>query len=110
MKINYLKLLVSLILVSQISSLAFAQATSAASTLSSVFQSIVTIVQTIIGVFAIALFMVGGILYAAAHFMPAAGQIRANMQGWAMGMILGAIVGLILVIIAPYLVSFIQGI
>jgi len=107
MKINYLKLLVSLILVSQISSLAFAQA---ASLLSSVFQSIVTIVQTIIGVFAIALFMIGGILYAAAHFMPAAGQIRANMQGWAMGMILGAIVGLILVIIAPYLVSFIKGI
>jgi len=109
MKINYLKLLVSLILVSQISSLAFAQG-GAASTLSSVFQSIVSIVQTIIGVFAIALFMIGGILYAAAHFMPAAGQIRANMQGWAMGMILGAIVGLILVIIAPYLVSFIQGI
>jgi len=107
MKINYLKLLVSLILVSQISSLAFAQA---ASLLSSVFQSIVTIVQTIIGVFAIALFMIGGILYAAAHFMPAAGQIRANMQGWAMGMILGAIVGLILVLIAPYLVSFIKGI
>ena len=107
MKINYLKLLVSLILVSQISSLAFAQA---ASLLSSVFQSIVTIVQTIIGVFAIALFMIGGILYAAAHFMPAAGQIRANMQGWAMGMILGAIVGLILVLIAPYLVTFINGI
>jgi hypothetical protein len=107
MKINYLKLLVSLILVSQISSLAFAQA---ASLLSSVFQSIVTIVQTIIGVFAIALFMIGGILYAAAHFMPAAGQIRANMQGWAMGMILGAIVGLILVLIAPYLVNFIHGI
>ncbi|MGC8586934.1 MAG: hypothetical protein ACP5K9_01435 [Candidatus Micrarchaeia archaeon] len=107
MKINYLKLLVSLLLVSQISSLAFAQA---ASLLSSVFQSIVSIVQTVIGVFAIALFMVGGVLYAAAHFLPAAGQIKANMQGWAMGMIIGSIVGLILVLIAPYLVGLIQGI
>ena len=74
-------------------------------TLTSQLCGIVNGVRTIIGVLALVMFLVGGVLYSAAHFMPAAGQIKANMQGWAMGMILGAVVGVILVILAPIIVN-----
>ena len=81
--------------------------------ISAEFCNIVAYVRDIVGVFALAMFLIGGILYAAGHFMPAAGNIRSTTQGWAMGMIIGGIVGLILVIIAPYLlgviVSFSNG-
>ncbi|MDE1847494.1 MAG: hypothetical protein KGH61_00910 [Candidatus Micrarchaeota archaeon] len=74
-------------------------------TLTSQLCGIVNGVRTIIGVLALVMFLVGGVLYSAAHFMPAAGQIKANMQGWSMGMILGAVVGVILVILAPIIVN-----
>ncbi|MGC8623370.1 MAG: hypothetical protein ACP5TK_01715 [Candidatus Micrarchaeia archaeon] len=71
--------------------------------------NIVTDVKLVVGVFTLVMFIVGGVLYAAAHFLPAAGQIRGNLQGWAMGMIVGGIVGLIIIIIAPYVVTTIAG-
>ncbi len=77
--------------------------------LSSQLCAVVTDVRDIVGVFALVLFLIGGVLYAAAHFMPAAGQIRGNLQGWAMGMIIGGVIGLILVIMAPYVVTTIAG-
>jgi type IV secretory pathway VirB2 component (pilin) len=74
-------------------------------TLTSQLCNIITGVRTVIGVIALVMFLIGGILYAVGHFMPAAGNVKASMQGWAMGMILGGVVGVILVLIAPYLVS-----
>ncbi|MDE1827833.1 MAG: hypothetical protein KGH65_01595 [Candidatus Micrarchaeota archaeon] len=62
-------------------------------------------VRTVIGVIALVMFLVGGVLYAVGHFMPAAGQVKASMQGWAMGMILGGVIGVILVILAPFIIS-----
>ncbi len=64
-------------------------------------------VQEVVGVVSILLFVLGGVMYAIAHMMPAAGQLRGNLQGWSMGMIVGGIVGLILVLLAPGLVGFI---
>ncbi|MEM0094927.1 MAG: hypothetical protein QXX74_03325 [Candidatus Micrarchaeaceae archaeon] len=73
--------------------------------LSSQLCGIVNGVRTIIGIIALVMFLIGGVLYAIAHFLPSAGQIKGSLQGWAMGMIIGGIVGLILVIIAPYIIG-----
>ena len=80
-------------------------ATGGISTLTSQLCGIVAGVRTVIGVVALVMFLIGGILYAIAHFMPAAGQIKANMQGWSMGMIFGAIVGVVLVLLAPIIIN-----
>jgi cation transporter-like permease len=71
--------------------------------------NVISAVQEVVGVIAILLFVLGGVMYAIAHMMPSAGQLRGNLQGWSMGMIVGGIVGLILVILAPGIVSFIIG-
>ncbi len=77
--------------------------------LSQEFCAIVNDIRDVVGVFALAMFLIGGILYAAGHFMPAAGNIRSTTQGWAMGMIIGGIIGLILVIIAPTILQIITS-
>jgi len=77
--------------------------------LSSTFCALVSTVRSIIALFAVVLFLIGGVLYAVAHFLPSAGQLKGSLQGWALGMILGGIVGVILVIIAQPLVNMIAG-
>jgi len=79
--------------------------TSVITTLTSQLCGIVNGVRTVIGVIALVMFLIGGVLYAVGHFMPAAGQIKASMQGWAMGMILGGVIGVVLVILAPFIIS-----
>lgn len=71
---------------------------------------IVSFVKAIVGVLALALFILGGVLYAIGHFLPAAGQLRQNIQGWAMGMIFAGIVGLVLFMISEPLINTITGI
>jgi hypothetical protein len=66
---------------------------------------IIADIQLVVGLLAVVLIMLGGVLYAIAHFMPSAGNFKANAQSWALGMVIGAIVGLIIVIAAPGIVS-----
>ena len=77
------------------------------SKLSSQFCSIVNDVRDVIGILALAMFLVGAILYAGGNFLPAAGNLKSSTQGWAMGMIIGGAIGIVLVIIAPYILSII---
>jgi len=77
--------------------------------ISSAFCALVTTVRSIIALFAVVLFLIGGVLYAIAHFLPSAGQLKGSLQGWALGMILGGIVGVILVIIAQPIVNMVAG-
>lgn len=79
------------------------------STLSSTFCGIVNTVRSIISLFALVMFLAGGVLYAVAHFLPTTGQLKGSMQGWALGMILGGIVGIVLVVIAPSVVNMVAG-
>jgi hypothetical protein len=67
--------------------------------------SVIGIVAAVIEVLAIFMFVLGGIFYAFAHFMPAAGNLKGSMQGWGMGLIMGSIIMLILYILAPFVVS-----
>ena len=89
----------------------FAQTTSPTgiTAISSVFCALVSTVRSIIALFAVVLFLIGGILYAIAHFLPTTGQLKGSLQGWALGMILGGIIGVILVIIAQPIVNMIAG-
>ncbi len=89
------------------SAMLFAQTGTGSGSISAALCSVVSTVQFVIGIVAILLFVLGGVIYAIAHMMPSAGQFRGSLQGWSMGMIVGGIVGLILVILAPGLISFI---
>lgn len=81
----------------------------ASSVISSSLCSIVTNIQDVVGIIALALFILGGAFYAVAHMLPAAGNLKGNLQGWSLGMIVGGIVGLVIVIIAPDVISAIAG-
>ena len=87
-----------------------ATGTNTGSTISASLCGIVGSVETVIGILALLLFIAGGTLYAGAHLLPAAGNLRGNLQGWSMGMIVGGVVGLILVILAGPLLSVIAGV
>jgi len=84
-----------------------AQSSNAAGQLTSALCGIIKGVRTIVGVLAICLFLVGGILYAVAHFLPTSVDLRKSMMSWATAMITGGIIGLIIVIIAAPLVNLI---
>ena len=77
--------------------------------ISSAFCAVVNTVRSIIALFAVVMFLIGGVLYAIAHFLPTTGQLKGSLQGWALGMILGGIVGVILVIIAQPIVYMVAG-
>jgi hypothetical protein len=66
-------------------------------------------IQTIIGIIAISLFLIGGVMYSIAHFLPTSLDYRKNLMGWAMAMIVGAMIGLVIVILAQPLVAMIGG-
>ncbi|MEM3416231.1 MAG: hypothetical protein QW719_02755, partial [Candidatus Micrarchaeaceae archaeon] len=57
--------------------------------LSSQLCGIINGINTIVGTIALVMFLIGGVLYAIAHFLPTAGQVKGSLQGWAMGMIIG---------------------
>jgi len=110
MKLPSIKATIYLVLAATlISNLAIAQTTSLQSAVSAQLCGIVNFVRAIVGILAVVLFILGGVLYAVGHFLPATGNVRSGMQGWAMGMLMAAIIALILFIIAQPLVTMITG-
>jgi len=111
MKLPNIKATIYLVLAATlISNLAIAQSSSSLQTaVSEQLCGIVNFVRAIVGILAVVLFILGGVLYAVGHFLPATGNVRAGMQGWAMGMLMAAIIALILFIIAQPLVTMITG-
>jgi hypothetical protein len=79
------------------------------SELQDVLCGIIAAIATVIGVLAIFMFVLGGILYAFAHFLPAAGNLKGSMQGWGMGVLMGGIIMIILYVLAPFIVGTILG-
>jgi hypothetical protein len=70
---------------------------------------IVNSVRSIIGIIALVLFMLGGILYAISHFLPNSLEFKKSMTGWSTAMIVGGIIGLVVVLIAQPLILMIIG-
>jgi hypothetical protein len=109
-KINVWKVMYYILFASVVTGFVSSQSTTnTISTLSSTFCGIVNTVRSIISLFALVMFLAGGVLYAVAHFLPTTGQLKGSMQGWALGMILGGIVGIVLVVIAPSVVNMVAG-
>ncbi|MDE1823455.1 MAG: hypothetical protein KGH74_02770 [Candidatus Micrarchaeota archaeon] len=63
--------------------------------------------QDAIGVLTLVLFIGGGAVYAISHLSPNAGNMKGSIQGYSAMMLYGAIIGLVLVLISPYLVDMI---
>ena len=64
-------------------------------------------IKTVIFVLALALMVLGGALYGGAHIMPASS--RGSIQGYGFAMIMGGIIGLIIVLAAPFIINTIVG-
>ncbi len=72
--------------------------------------SIVTLYQDVaaaVFIIGLMLMILGGALYAGAHLLPS--QQRGAMQGYGMGMLVGGIIGVIIAVLAPFLLQIITG-
>jgi hypothetical protein len=72
--------------------------------------AIITLYQDVaaaIFVIGLMLMILGGALYAGAHLMPS--QQRGSLQGYGMGMVLGGVIGIIIAVIAPFILQVISG-
>ena len=96
----------TLLLLLAFASLAFATS-SVASTINEQLISLVNMLRSIVPVIALGLFVFAGIVYAVGQVFDV--QTRQKAQNWAMAMIVGGIIGIIIVIIAPWLVDFLLG-
>jgi hypothetical protein len=67
-------------------------------------------VRSIVGILALALFMLGGVLYATSHFLPTNMEFKKSLSAWATAMIIGGVIGLVIVLIAQPLVTMIIGV
>lgn len=83
----------------------FIYAANVTTALSSSLCTVITSIRGAIGVVALTLFVLGATLYAVANFLPAAGNFRTGLQGWAMGMMIGGVVGIILILIGPFILD-----
>lgn len=106
MRIDKLRALVSLLLLLDLLATASAQGNTV-QLLTSTLCGIVGGVRAVVGDLALALFLLGGILYASAHFLPSAGNLKPQAQSWSMAMLIGGVIGVILVIVAPLIVSIV---
>ncbi len=75
--------------------------------LTSTLCGIIAGISEVVGLLAIFMFIVGGTLYAFAHFLPAAGNIKGAAQGWGMGILMGGIIMIILYALAPFIVNIV---
>ncbi|MGC9132755.1 MAG: hypothetical protein ACP5HJ_03950 [Candidatus Micrarchaeia archaeon] len=72
---------------------------------SSVLCNIVKGIKSVVTVIAVAMFVVGGVLYAIGNLLT--GSMKQSAHGWAQGLIIGGLVGIVLVIIAQPIVNLI---
>jgi cytochrome c oxidase assembly factor CtaG len=73
------------------------------STVEQTLCSIYNAIHSLVFVIALVLIVLGGILYAGAHMVP--GDTRGKLQGYSWTMIIGGIVGIVIVLLAPWLVG-----
>ncbi len=85
-------------------SLAFA---GAATQLQSALCVVYKTVDSLLSVFAFALFAMAGAAYAAGQFFGA--EIRARAQAWSMSMLTGAIIGILIVVVSKEIIKALLG-
>jgi hypothetical protein len=62
-------------------------------------------IETFIGVLVVMLLGLGAVLYAISYVLPAGGNIKGNVQGWALNMVVGAVAGLVIYFLAPWIAT-----
>jgi hypothetical protein len=68
---------------------------------------VVGLIKSVAVVLAIAMFVIGGILYAIGNLLT--GQMKQSAHGWAQGLIIGGIVAIILIVIAQPIVNIVAS-
>jgi len=74
---------------------------------SSTLCNVVGTIKAIAAVLAVAMFVIGGILYAIGNILT--GQVKQSAHGWAQGLIIGGVVAIILIGIAQPLVNLVAS-
>jgi len=69
--------------------------------------NVYTIVNSALFILALIIMLLGGTLYAGGHFLPS--QTRGIVQGYAMGMIIGGVVAVIIAMVAPWILSIVTN-
>ena len=69
--------------------------------------SLYSTIHAVLFVVGLTLIIVGAALYAGSHILP--GGLKGSAQGYGMGMIVGGVVGVILALAAPFILSTITG-
>ncbi len=77
----------------------------AGSAVQSQLSAICVDIQTFVGVLVVVLLALGAVLYAVSNILPAAGNIKGNLQGWSLNMVVGAVVALIIYFLAPFIAT-----
>lgn len=99
-----MKYLLPLLAVILLSGAVYAQgASSVASSISSQLCNIKNLIVGIIPTIALIMFLLAGLVYAAGQTFGA--EMKAKAQGWAMSLLVGGIIGMVLAVIAPLLVN-----
>ena len=96
----------SMLMVSSLLS-AFTLSQGIAANVTNTICGIYSLVHTIIFVLGLLLIIIGAAMYAGSHVLP--GNLKSNMQGYGMGMIVGGIVGVIIALSAPFILGVITG-
>ena len=108
MNFGKLRLVMSLLIFTSVFSTVIADSTTTA--LSSTLCGIVGDVRTIVGILALTLFLIGGVLFAVSHFLPTNMEFKKSMTAWSQGMIVGGLIGLVIVLIAGPIIGLITNI
>lgn len=106
MHLTRLALLFQVLLVCSFVALSYADSIAS---LATAICGIVNAVRSIVGVIVVALFILAGITYAAAHFLPESVEVKKTLTTWAKAAIVGGVIGLLVVLIAQPLITFIEG-
>ncbi len=116
-KMNFKLLVIIASVVLSLTSLMFAQITTGipgtggssqgSTAINTVLCNVYSTIMNVVFVLAIVLMVGGGSLYAASRILP--GNLKGQLEGYAYGMLLGGVVGIILVILGPDIIKMIVG-
>jgi hypothetical protein len=67
-------------------------------------------IRNIVGVLSLALFLLGGVLYAISHFLPQSLEFKKSLTTWSTAMLIGAVIALVIVLAAKPLLTMIVNI
>lgn len=81
----------------------YVSAQAAGTTVSTQLNAVCLDIKTFVGILVVVLLAIGAILYAVSNVLPAAGNIKGNLQGWSLNMVVGAIVALVIYFLAPWI-------